>query len=124
VVAVVKPSTARPKTVQIGAYTWTITTDEEAWRAMSTEGVNRNSTYAATSITTLTIALHEGMHPQHERQALLHKLLHACFYTAGLTEPQEQHSEEEWVRLAAPLLFDCLLRNRRLTVWLFADSAT
>jgi len=71
-----------------------------------------------TDFTNLTISVHNDMDEMVRKTVLLHEVMHACLFIAGIGE--SRYSEETFVSMTSPLLLTTLLNNEELRVALLS----
>lgn len=108
-----------PSSIQIGPYTYTVSTDEhEINRVSVQDGV---SFWGKIDHGKLTILVDETTHRTKQRAVLLHEVLHGCW---EITVPQgEKFTEEQAVSMLAAPLLDTLRRNPALVAFLMAEES-
>lgn len=103
----------RPESVKVGFLTFTINwlTPEE-WIAAGHDLEHDGNTEQGKA--TINICMSEGYPEQSFKEILLHEILHACWYTSGLTfypGVKEKDPEEYLVTIQALELIDVIQNN-------------
>jgi hypothetical protein len=114
-----------PSTIQIGAVTYTVTSDPDAW--VRYEHANNHSGFAGhTDHATATIYINPDLAPEVARLTLWHEVMHALCYTV-MGDPdwhhlgKEKSDREEAVVAAFESPIVCVLRdNPALVAYLTA----
>ena len=107
----------RPHCVQVGAVRWTVDWDEAAWART----VNRHADsemYGCTDQFSATISINPFCAEDNARETLLHEVMHACHYGAGLTDADEAITLEQTINRLSPVWLDVLQRNASLVAYL------
>ena len=110
-----------PRHVDVGPYRFTIICTVAAWSPMQDANVldpDPMRAYGFCDKRTCTIWLNPHVSPEFQREALLHELMHAVQFTAGLPNSTPIALEDGITRMS-PLLLDVLRRNRTLRAYLF-----
>ena len=104
-----------PTTIQVGPFRFTVIANGQAI-ANVRKNSQQGSRIGETMFTDLTITLDPDLPPVLLAEALLHEVLHCCWWTCGL--PDEQLTHESGVRALSPILLDTLRRNPLLVAYL------
>ena len=107
---------AMPKTVKVGPFTYVITIDQPE---VDHESVEHQAKFAGFSDhMTGRIVIAEGLGADHERETLLHEIIHIAMAASGLTSRSGEHTNEDFVAGTSPFLFAALKDNPNLTAYL------
>jgi hypothetical protein len=114
------PRPHRPTEIKVGYLPLTVRYfDDERWLA---EGLPEDdSGQMAGPAAQISIRCSEGLHEIHVKELLVHELLHAAIYVAGLTVeawPQHEDPEEVVVSRVSPILLGTLRDNPGLSAYL------
>lgn len=105
-----------PAEVQIGPFTYDISTDPADLDAISDEPV-----YAAINPSSLLIALEATQDIGQLRDSLLHEILHGVTFVAGLDQDIAPEMLEEIIYRVSPVLLDTLRRNPEVLGFLVSE---
>lgn len=111
----------KPTRIHVGPFTWHIDWTITGWsQALDDASLGADPdaarTYGMTDKRSCRIWINPHSAEDFQRETLLHELLHACQFVAGLgtttTDP------EDFIMRVSPLLLDTLTRNKGLLTYL------
>lgn len=109
--------TALPKQILMGPYMWTVAKSKQTWDAIKRSGAGDDGCIGFCEAPALTIHIQPELPPSLERETLLHEILHAAAFTAGIHD-ERKHGEEKWASHLSPPLLDALRRTEGLLEYL------
>jgi hypothetical protein len=95
--------TELPKTVKVGAFTWTVESSAKTTLALALDG-----RYGDTNLDQLTIRVRGDIHPVLQRETLLHEMIHAALMQTPLAEQLTADQQEAVCRGLSPFLLEHL----------------
>lgn len=107
-----------PESIEVGPFTYTVTTDELARRRA--EGAEKSLLNGHTDCEQLTIIVDPAIAPAMLRDTVLHETLHAIADVTGLGHEWGVEKEETIIRRLSPVLLDVIRRNPALVAYLTA----
>lgn len=105
-----------PTSIKVGPFRFSVSLDG---RRMSEVAVNRQR-IGQTDLIHGTIHIEPDMPEQHQRETLLHEVIHAVHYVVNAPEKMTQ---EEAVSNTAPMLLDVLQSNPDLVAYLLLERS-
>ncbi len=113
----------RPTSLLIGPYTWTVTWDVESWSKAFDDTVmgdepDAGRAFGMTDKRSCTIWMNPHNAETFLRETLLHEIMHACQFVAGMSNKTPIVGEDFITRLS-PILADALRRNAGLIEYVF-----
>lgn len=112
--------TKMPDTVHVGPFIYDVHSDPASWLAATAQ--QAKPCRGLSDHATQTIWLDPSMSSTLARIVLLHEILHACAFAAGIFGDDEI-PEEKWVTHVAPQLTDAITRTPHLARFLCGDAA-
>jgi hypothetical protein len=110
------PTVGLPATVEIGPFTYDVTTDPAEIDTITTDAV-----LAAIDPASLLIGIEPTQDLGQMRDSLLHEVLHGITFVNGLDMEIDAAQLEEIVNRVSPLLLDTIRRNTALVAFLLAE---
>lgn len=107
---------AMPAEILVGPFVYRVSCDPAEWVAAS-DSVDTASRGLSEHGPSTTIWLNPNMSPTLKRVVLLHEILHACSFAAGVFGSEEM-PEEKWVTHVAPMLAGALVDTPGLAKFL------
>jgi hypothetical protein len=112
----------RPTKVHVGPFTYVVKWSVSDW-ADALDAASSNHDQEVQRCLGLTdkrgcvIYINPLADPQYQKEALLHEIMHACQFTAGLPD-EGMVKGHDFITRSAPMLLDALMRSPGLSEYL------
>jgi len=110
-----------PRKAVLGPFTYRITESRKEWEKWAPEIAVEEDWWGYTHHASATILIQPNINPALQRTVLMHELLHACCFSAGMLDTRKR-DEETWVAMVAPMVLDSIARSPGMTDFLFGRT--